>query len=113
MFQNNLKIALRNLFKNKTQSTILISGLTIGMAACMLLLQYVNFELSYDDFYENGDNIYRVYQQDRSNMYLGSNYFAVTPAGLAPAMIDEYAEVKTATSIVERSVLLTVENSSF
>ena len=60
MLRNYLKIAYRNLLKNKVFSLINILGLAIGMAACLLILQYVSFEMSYDNFHEKGDRIYRI-----------------------------------------------------
>ena len=52
MLKNYCKIAYHNLLKNKVFSLINIFGLAIGMAACLLILQYVSFELSYDEFPE-------------------------------------------------------------
>ncbi|MBL7783543.1 MAG: ABC transporter permease [Saprospiraceae bacterium] len=60
MLTNYLKIAFRSLWKNKGQSVILIGGLAAGMSACMLLLQYVGYELSFDHFHSKADRIYRV-----------------------------------------------------
>ena len=60
MFRNYLKIAYRNLQKNKVFSSINILGLAIGMAACLLIVQYVRFELSYDQFHEKADRVYRA-----------------------------------------------------
>ena len=60
MFKNYFKIAFRNLFKNKLYSTINIFGLTIGLAACLLIGIYINHELSYDKFNVNADRIVRV-----------------------------------------------------
>lgn len=60
MFSNYLKIAFRNLWKNKGQTLILVGGLSAGMGACMLLLQYVGYELSFDRFHSKADRIYRV-----------------------------------------------------
>ncbi len=60
MFSNYFKIAYRNLQKNRVFSFINILGLAIGMAACLLILQYVSFELSYDNFHEKGDQVYRA-----------------------------------------------------
>ena len=60
MIKNYLKIALRNLWKYKSFSTINIAGLAIGMAACLLILQYVSFELSFDQFHNDVKDIYRV-----------------------------------------------------
>ena len=60
MFKNYFKTAWRNLIKNKVFSLINIAGLSIGMAACLLILQYVSFELSFDQFNNNAADIYRV-----------------------------------------------------
>ncbi|MEZ0610848.1 ABC transporter permease [Fibrella sp. WM1] len=64
MLSNYLKIAWRNLLRHKAFSAINIVGLAIGMAACLLILQYVAFELSFDNFHDKGERIYRV-RQDR------------------------------------------------
>ncbi len=60
MFKNYLITAWRNILKNRTFSLINVLGLALGMAACLLVLQYVGFELSYDNFHTKGDRIYRV-----------------------------------------------------
>jgi putative ABC transport system permease protein len=60
MLQNYLKIALRNLFHNKVFSFINIAGLSIGLACCMLIVLYTKDEVSYDRFYKNVNNIYRI-----------------------------------------------------
>ena len=60
MFQNYLKIAFRNIMKHKIHAAINIFGLAIGMACCMLILFYVQDELSYDRFHEDADRIHRV-----------------------------------------------------
>jgi putative ABC transport system permease protein len=65
MFNNYLKIALRNIFKYKGYSLINIVGLAIGMACCLLILLYVQDELSYDRYNENADRIYRVIEEVR------------------------------------------------
>ncbi|MCP4632783.1 MAG: ABC transporter permease, partial [candidate division Zixibacteria bacterium] len=60
MFGNYLKIALRNLIRNKTYSFINILGLAVGMAVCILIMLYVHFEVSYDKHHLYGDRTYRV-----------------------------------------------------
>lgn len=60
MFKNYIKTSIRNINGHKGFSFINITGLAVGMTVCMLLLQYVTYEQSYDDFHENGDNIYRL-----------------------------------------------------
>src|SRR5690348_12646225 len=64
MIKNYFKIAWRNMMRHKAYSGINIPGLAIGIAACLLILQYVSFEFSYENFQVNKDRIYRV-QQDR------------------------------------------------
>ncbi|RYU97571.1 ABC transporter permease [Emticicia agri] len=60
MLKNYIKIAFRNLLKNKIFSIINIAGLAIGMAVCMLILLYVSHELSYDKFHQKGENIFHT-----------------------------------------------------
>ena len=60
MFRNYLIVAFRNITRHKGYSLINILGLAIGMALCVLILLYVQDELSYDAFHENADRIYRV-----------------------------------------------------
>lgn len=64
MIKSYFKIAWRNMMRHKAYAGINILGLAIGIAACLLILQYVSFELSYEDFNVKKDRIYRV-QQDR------------------------------------------------
>ncbi len=59
MLHNYLKIALRNLSKNRLYSMLNISGLAIGVAACLLILLYVGHEMSYDRWNPNADRIVR------------------------------------------------------
>jgi len=62
MFKNYLKVAFRNLLRHKAYSLINIFGLAIGMSLCILVLIYVQDELSYDTFHEKSDRIYRIVQ---------------------------------------------------
>ena len=60
MFKNYLKIAYRNILKYKGYTLINIAGLTIGIACCLLIILFVQDELSFDQFHKNSDRIYRV-----------------------------------------------------
>lgn len=60
MFKLNLKIALRNLWRNRTFSVINIIGLAIGLASCLLLLLYVNYEWNFDRGFKGADKVYQV-----------------------------------------------------
>jgi putative ABC transport system permease protein len=60
MLKNHLKIALRHLRKHKGHTLINISGLALGMACCLLILLYVQHELSFDQYHQNKDRLYRL-----------------------------------------------------
>nr|WP_294875982.1 hypothetical protein [uncultured Pedobacter sp.] len=66
MFKLNLKIALRNLWKNKGFTLINIGGLGIGLASCMILLLYVAYEWGYDKQFTDFDKTYIVYNNQKS-----------------------------------------------
>ncbi len=70
MFKNYIKVAFRNLYRNKIYSLINIFGLAIGLAATILLFLYVRFELSFDRHFKNSDKIYRIiseYKRDNGH----------------------------------------------
>src|ERR1035438_5503872 len=91
------KIAWRNLLRNKGFSFINISGLAIGMASAMLILLWVQNELSYDSFYKNSDRLYQAWNRDRGND--GINCWNVTPKPLAPELKKDYPEIEKATRV--------------
>ncbi len=98
MLKNYIKIAFRNLFKNKTYSGINIFGLSIGVACCLLILLYLTNEFSYDKFHENSDQIYRAWvHEDYGD---GSIYWnTVTPLRLKETISENIPEAE---SIVRR-----------
>ncbi len=89
MFKNYLKIAFRNIVREKKYSIMNILGLSIGIASCLFIFLYVQHELSYDKFHKNADRIYRV----------------VGPLGvhtqdlLAPALQEYFPEIEQITRI--------------
>src|SRR6476660_884824 len=64
MIRNYIRIAWRNLLRRKAYTTINITGLAIGIAACLLLFTVVIYEKSYDRFLPENDRIFRVVTQD-------------------------------------------------
>lgn len=82
MFQLNLRIALRNLWKHKGYTLINIGGLAIGLASCMLLLIYVAYEWSFDRQAPNSDKTYVVYNNYKTDAETFS--WAWTPGVMAP-----------------------------
>jgi len=97
MFKNYLMIAFRLIKKNKLFSFINIFGLAIGLATCLLILLWINDELSYDRFHQNGEHVYKVVCSD----ILANDKYAVTTPALAPALIQEFPEVVAATRYYE------------
>ncbi len=105
MLKNYLKIAWRNLLKHKAFSLINIGGLAFGMAAFILIIQYVTFELSYDAFHTNSSYLYRVaFENYNKGVYSGTS--ANTVSGLAPAIqnyvpgLDRYSRVHPIEGVV-------------
>ena len=92
MLKNYLKIALRNLWKNKGFSAINIIGLSVGLATCLLIMLYVMDELSYDKYNEKADRIYRV----DGDIQFGGNHFilAVAPEPMGPTLRKDFPQVE-------------------
>ncbi|MBX7153001.1 ABC transporter permease [bacterium] len=90
MVLNYLKIALRNLFKNKTYSAVNILGLAIGIASCVTILLYVQYELSYDRFHQNAHRIYRVTESILQNGVGETS--ATTPIPFAKTFAEDHPD---------------------
>jgi len=71
MIKNFIKVAVRNLVKNKFYTSINIIGLAVGLATCLLILLYVLDELSFDKYNKNAERIFRV----NNEVKFGDNYF--------------------------------------
>ncbi|MEO6549286.1 MAG: ABC transporter permease, partial [Ferruginibacter sp.] len=113
MFKSYLIAAWRNIRKNKMFSAINIAGLAIGMAACLLILQYVNFELSYDQFNQNAGDLYRVYNDRYQNGKL-VQHGTITYSAIGKALQDDYPEVINHARVMPfGSVLINNENKKF
>jgi putative ABC transport system permease protein len=95
MVKNYLKIAFRNLARNKTFSIINIFGLSFGLTCCLLMIIYIRNELDFDRFHKNASNIYRVSLSE----YLNLGGYATTPLPIGPALKTQMPEVKMMTRI--------------
>jgi putative ABC transport system permease protein len=91
MLNNYFKTAIRNLKRYKIYSFVNITGLSVGLACCILIALYIHFELSYDDFHEKADNIYRIIEIETESGK--KQYSATIPAPLAPTLSDEFPEI--------------------
>ena len=94
MLKNYFRTAIRNLLRQRGYSLINITGLAIGLACCLLILMFVNDELSYDNYSEYAHRIYRITLKLE---YGGRNLNAsVVSAPMAKAMVNDYPEVEDA-----------------
>lgn len=92
MFKNYIKIAWRNLLRNKAFSLINIVGLAIGMAGAILIFEWVQNELSFDQFHANKDTLYKVWNR---NTPKGPVYtWDVSSGAVGPALKQQFPEVK-------------------
>ncbi|EDM38104.1 putative FtsX-related transmembrane transport protein [Pedobacter sp. BAL39] len=91
MFQLNLKIALRNLWKSKGYAALNIFGLAVGFAGFILILLYANHEYSYDTWNPDADQVYRIGVKAGA----GQEEYASNPGELAPALKNAAPEIES------------------
>ncbi|MDR6943215.1 ABC transporter permease [Mucilaginibacter pocheonensis] len=110
MLKNYIKIAWRNLYKNKAFSLIHILGLTMGITVCLMIFLYITNEFSFDKFHKQGKNIYRVmrgFDATKARVpYLSGPY--------APALLNDYPkEIKAAVRVQTRNDLVSFGEKAF
>lgn len=93
MLKSHLTLAIRNLFKRKLYSFINIFGLAVGVAVCLVILKYVDFELSYDTFHKNAPNIYRTSTTYYQNGDLRGTA-VISSYALGPSLMADIPEVE-------------------
>ncbi|MGD8779724.1 MAG: ABC transporter permease [Ignavibacteria bacterium] len=124
MFQNYMKISLRNFRRQKLFTFINVFGLAIGLAACMIISLWVQNELSYDSFHKKADRIYRVEREIIRDEINGR--WPITSAKYKQALIDDYPEIinavrfwprefsiKDVDNYLHREALFAADNSIF
>lgn len=94
MLRNYIKSAYRSLKKNRVYSLINVSGLTVGIACCLLISLYVQDEVSYDKFFDDSDRIYRVALE--RTYPTNTRFFGSSPVNMAPVLIENYPEIEEA-----------------
>jgi putative ABC transport system permease protein len=103
MFENYLKTTWRNITKHKGYSLINIAGLALGMACCVVIASYLQFELSFDRFHKNGNRIFRLVErqffegQDETNLGQSTPWMGET--------LIEYPEVSMAVNFVNMGTI--------
>ncbi len=111
MFKNHLKIALRNIWKHKGYSFINITGLAIGVAACLLLFLWVQDEMSFDRYHEKAKQIYRVSSQYESEGKVRRS--AKTSAPVGPALVSEFPEIEKSVRFSRNGFVVSYQNKRF
>lgn len=97
MIRNFFRIALRNILKNKGFTIINITGMAVGLAASLLILLWVQDELSFEKYNENAENIYRI---EEDQFYSGERYHVtVTPYPSGPVWKEKIPEIKEQTRL--------------
>ncbi|MEI9920525.1 MAG: ABC transporter permease [Bacteroidota bacterium] len=97
MLSNYIKIAIRQLLKNKTFSLINIFGLSVGVACCVLLTMFIQDEFSYEKHFSDHERIYRIYTSFKDNT---ENQFPAVSPPIATQLGDLLPEVDVATRAV-------------
>ncbi|MDL5051544.1 ABC transporter permease [Oscillatoria amoena NRMC-F 0135] len=105
MVQNYFISIVRYISRNKAFTIINVSGLTIGIAACMLIAQFALHEFSYDKFLKNHDRIYRV-QLDRYNKGERTTRWAAGCLGIGPDLKANFPEVERFVRLTKSNALL-------
>ena len=112
MLRNYFTIAFRNLIKNKIFSVINIVGLSIGIAACLLISLYVNYEISYDKHVDDIDNLYRVLYERESETGETVQFASASPT-VGPVITANLPEIEKFARAYKMEGVLSIGEISF
>ena len=110
MIRNYFKIALRSLQRNKLNVGINVAGLALSMTCCILIFAIVKYHLSFDNFHQNSDRIYRIVtEMHRDNIGYNPN----VPAPLGNVLREDYNYGEKVTRIATfRNQIINVKNAT-
>lgn len=109
MIKNIFKTAIRNIIKYRIYTTINVSGLAIGLAACMILYMWVNYHLSFDNFHDNSDRICRPIL-DINVTGLNPSMHCGSTGIMAPALKNDYPEIEEYVRLFRREESVKIRN---
>ena len=102
MLRHYLKIAFRNMTKQKMYAAVNIGGFAIGIAACLLIALYIKNELSYDSQHPNGNRVYRIIGRAKMN---GIEHSGISfPAPMTKALVNDFPDIEKAGRIMASSL---------
>jgi len=113
MFWNNLKIALRNLRKNKLFAFINIAGLALGLAIYVFGGLLVNYERTHDLFFENAHRTYTIGSIAAADLDVGVDRMGSTFSAVGPIVEAEVSDVELVARTISREMLITMGAESF
>lgn len=108
MIRNHIKIAFRNFSRQKSYTLLNVIGLSAGMAASLLIIQYVKYERSFDTFHSKGSDIYRIQYNGWQNGKLNFESAVAVPA-VGPALKSNFPEVEAYTRFLPVEGMVTYE----
>ncbi len=98
MFKNNFKIAIRSLLRQKGFALINVAGLAVGIASCLLIALYVLNEFSYDKFFRDSDQIYKMVLERKYPDH--STNYSIIPHSFATVAVRDYPEIEGSTVLL-------------
>lgn len=101
MFKNYFKITLRNFLRHKLYSFINIIGLALGLAACILIYLFVDYEFSFDAFHSKKENIYRLNEVQTWEGIIPQNV-ALSMYPMGPTLQTDYPEIEAYTHLISQ-----------
>lgn len=111
MISNFIKLAFRNLRKNRLYTGVNLLGLTIGLTSCLLIGVYVLHEISYDKFHPRADQIVRATMEYKVQDVVGT--VAVTGSKVGPEFARNFPEVEDFTRIIRYSMVVNIGDENF
>lgn len=111
MLRNCVKVALRNLRRERAYAIINVVGLAIGLAICLLVMAYIIDEYTFDKFHSDGDRIYRLIQLPGESE---DHFYAGTPFPVRPMLLDNIPSIETVAQFTsEENAIVTVNGQNF
>jgi putative ABC transport system permease protein len=108
MIKNYITIALRNFKRQKSYTLLNVIGLSLGMAASLLIIQYVKYERSFDQFHTRARDIYRIQYNGWQNGQLNFESAVAVPA-VGPALKNNFPEVEAYTRFLPLGAVISYE----
>jgi putative ABC transport system permease protein len=113
MIKKYFNLPFRSILKQGSQSVISATGLAIALSCCILILLYIQYELSYDKYHKNAGQIYRIVNKRIGSKYLGKEGFVVTAGPLKEALVNEIPEIRYSTKCILRTHIFDHNSSLF